>query len=414
MISFPVLHDFQFCRSPYAAAPASGSQDDTYHRARVVADDVAQHAHQHGGAYQAAPALGDRHPGGGGGAADIGVGGDDGVLQVEFQQPRAGEAEEHVHHHHQEGQHQEQGRFRENGVDIGRDADDEQEQIDQIGADLLGAVELLHRAGEEGSGYDREGGDPHVLAAQEFAYEVQEALLEVIYHAVHREGAEQSGDQVGDPHHHHGESNIHGHVLQGDVLAAPEGGGLGLGVLPAGGALLHFIDMGMGEAAAEEAHSGKGDEDEEIEGHQEVIRHGGRGGDGGALQAMLHGHGGEVHAAADIGPGHHGGHRRQVLRLSAGGGIGPPKGEIGQQGANNGARRADEEDGQHLARLAPDLLQVALEQQQGDAHRDDDAPDDVVVQHALDGENADIGHDHGKDQRDDRAGYSGGPAVLLL
>ena len=78
------------------------------------------------------------------------------------------------------------------------------------------------------SGYDGEGGDPHVLAAQEFAYEVQEALLEVIYHAVHREGAEQSSDQIGDPHHHHGESDIHGHVLQGDVLAAPEGGGLGL------------------------------------------------------------------------------------------------------------------------------------------------------------------------------------------
>ena len=142
--------------------------------------------------------------------------------------------------------------------------------------DLLGAVELLHRAGEEGSGYDGEGGDPHVLAAQEFAYEVQEALLEVIYHAVHREGAEQSGDQIGDPHHHHGEGNIHGDILQGNVLPAPEGGRLGLGGALVGLAALDLVDVGVGELTAEEAHPGKGDQHEEVQSHQQVVRHGGR------------------------------------------------------------------------------------------------------------------------------------------
>ena len=56
------------------------AQKDAHDSAGVVADDVAQHAHQQSGANQLGPALGDSHARGGGGAADVGVGGDDRVL----------------------------------------------------------------------------------------------------------------------------------------------------------------------------------------------------------------------------------------------------------------------------------------------------------------------------------------------
>ena len=275
-------------------------------------------------------------------------------------------------------------------------------------------MHLLRRAGTAGGEEDGNGGDPHILAAQELAGEVPEALLEGGRHALRRQGAEEPCDKVGNPHHHHGEGNIHGDILQGNVLPAPEGGRLGFGLLAGGGAPLHLVDMGMWEPGAEEAHPREGDEHEEIQGHEQVVRHGGGGGHRGALEAVLHRHGGEVDAAADIGAGHHGGHRRQVRRLPAGGGVGAGQGEIGQQSPRHGAHRADQEDGQHLPRLPPDLLQVALEQQQGDAHGHDDAPDDVVVEHAADGDHADVGHGHGQNQGDDGPRHPGRPAVLLF
>ena len=121
-------------------------------------------------------------------------------------------------------------------------------------------------------------------------------------------------------------------------------------------------------------------------------------------------HSGEVHAAADVGAGHHGGHLGQALVIAEE----AVDSEVGDQRTHHGAQGAAEEDRQHLAGLLPDLFEVALQQQQGDAHGADDAPDDVVVQNAVDGDDADVGHDHGQDQCDDGAGYLGCPVVLLL
>ena len=171
----------------------------------------------------------------------------------------------------------------------------------------------------------------------------------------------------------------------------------------------HLVDVGVGEVLAEEAHAGEGDEGEEVQRHQQVIRHGG-GGDQGAVGVVLVGHSGEVHAAADVGAGHHGGHLGQALVIAEE----AVDSEVGDQRAQHGAQGAAEEDRQHLAGLLPDLLEVALQQQQGDAHGADDAPDDVVVQNAVDGDDADVGHDHGQDQCDDGAGYLGSPTILLL
>ena len=134
----------------------------------------------------------------------------------------------------------------------------------------------------------------------------------------------------------------------------------------------------------------------------------------GAVHAVLAGHGGEVDAAADVGAGHHGGHRRQVVDAAARGRVGTPQGEVGDKGPRDGTHRADEEDGQHLARLSPDLLEIALEQQQRDAHRHHIAPDDIVIEGAAGGDDAHVGHHHGQDQGDDGPGDLGGPLVLLL
>ena len=166
--------------------------------------------------------------------------------------------------------------------------------------------------------------------------------------------------------------------------------------------------MGVAELAAEETHSGKGDEHEEVAGHEQVVRHRGGGGEAAGVEGV--GQGGEVHAAADIGAGHHGRHLGQALGVSEGG----PQQVVGQKRAGHGAHRADEEDGEHPPGLLPDPLDVALEQQQGDAHGHHIAPHDVVVQGALGGDNAHVGHQHGQDEGDDGAGDPGRPLVFLL
>src|SRR5699024_3790786 len=178
----------------------------------VVADDVTQHAHQQSGADQLGPALGDTHAGGGSGPADIGVGGQDGVLQIRLEELGGAEAEQHVHNDHDQAQHQQQRGLGDHGVDVGGNADDEQEQIDELGADLLGAVELGGRPLKEGGHDHGDGGDPHILAAQELADKVLNNLHRCPGYALHSQGAEDISDHGGNPHHSDGIGQVHGDI----------------------------------------------------------------------------------------------------------------------------------------------------------------------------------------------------------
>ena len=87
----------------------------------------------------------------------------------------------------------------------------------------------------------------------------------------------KAADKHGDPHHGDGVGQVHGDVPQGDLLGAPEGGRLGLGGCPRLADAGHLVDVGVGEVLAEEAHAGEGDEGEEVQRHQQVIRHRGGG-----------------------------------------------------------------------------------------------------------------------------------------
>ena len=242
------------------------AQQNPHQRTGVIADHIPQHAHQHGGPRQLRPPLGNRHARGGGGPADIGVGGDDRVLQVKMQHLGRAKAKHHIHQHHDGGQHQQQGGLGEDGEDVGRRADDEQKQIDHIRPDLLGPVHPLRLPVKTRGGDHGDGGDPHVLTAKELAHKVGRRLPEIPRHAVQGQGAENPRDQVGRQHHHNRIGQIHGDILQGDVLAAPEGRRLGPGPLT-GRPPLHSRNMGMGEAVPEKAHARESRQGEEVESH---------------------------------------------------------------------------------------------------------------------------------------------------
>ena len=80
------------------------TQNDTNDGTGIVTNYVAKHADQHGRANQHGPSLGDGHTGSGSGAADIGVGCDNRVLQVELENLGRAEAEEHVDQNQDKGQ----------------------------------------------------------------------------------------------------------------------------------------------------------------------------------------------------------------------------------------------------------------------------------------------------------------------
>ena len=161
----------------------------------------------------------------------------------------------------------------------------------------------------------------------------------------------------------------------------------------------------MGVAPAEKAHAGNDDQGEEVQRHQQIVRHRGRRLD--LAHVELLGQGREVHAAADVGAGHHGRHTFQARNVGM-------QQRVGDERTCHRTRRADEEDDQHAPRLLPDAAHVALEQQKGDAQRHRIAPDDIVIQGAAGGDDAQVGRRQSDQKGDDGAGDLGGPGVALF
>lgn len=310
----------------------------------------------------------------------------------------ADQAESHVDQYDQRGEGQQQRCFREDLGDRGRNADDEQEQIDEISAEFLRTTEIGYLPFSEGGAEHGECGDPDILTAEEGTADGQD-------HAILRDqAADGPGDQTGQGDHGGGEGKVYRNVLQGDVLPLPVGSRLGLGTVGADG--LHRVDVGVGEAAAEEVHAGKEDQREEIEGHEQIVCHGCRANQF-TIDRELCGKGGEVDTAADVGAGHHGSDAVQAGNVVVQQGV-------GQHCADTGADRADQKDHHHPAGLFPDLPHIALQQEQWNAERDRKAPDHIVIERAVHRQNAEIGQHQRKDQGQDRAGDLGCPGVFLL
>jgi len=222
---------------------------------------------------------------------------------------------------------------------------------------------------EAGGDDDGEGGDPDVLAAEELTHEVHEGA------GVFRHDAgKEAGDDLSQPDDGHGIGDVHGDVLQRNVFAAPEGSGLGDRLVCRLGAGLDFVDVGVLIVLAEELEAGKGDQHEEVDCHEQVVGHGSRSGQvlaGGILGR----HGSEVHAAADVGAGHHRGDLGQTRGIAEGG----TQQEVGDESTHRGTHSTDDPYDQHPAGVLPNAAEVTLQQQQGDAHRDDDPPDDIII-----------------------------------
>ena len=144
---------------------------------------------------------------------------------------------------------------------------------------------------------------------------------------------------------------------------------------------------------------------EEVQGHQQIVRH--RGSRLDLAHVELSGQGGEVDAAADVRPGHHGRHALQTGDV-------PVQQRVGQESARHSAGGADEENDHHPPGLFPDLLHVALQEQQRDAQRHREVPNDVVVEHTAGGNNGQVGRRQSDQQRDDGAGDLGRPNIFLL
>ena len=142
--------------------------------------------------------------------------------------------------------------------------------------------------------------------------------------------------------------------------------------------------------------SGEENQREEVQGHQQVVRHGGR-----AHHALgdvkLAGHGRKIHTAADVGAGHHRRHARQLRDVV-------PQQEKAQQRPQDGPRRAGEKDEEHLSGLPPDPLEAALLEEHGDAQGHGEAPDHIVVEPAADRQHAQVGQQQSQQQRQDPAG----------
>ena len=252
----------------------------------------------------------------------------------------------------------------------------------------------------EGRNDDRDRGDPDVLAAEELADEVQERIA--------CEAGEQTCNDAGNPDDNDGVCEVISDVLQGDVLAGPERSSLRLRSF-LGSARLDLFDVRMTEVLAEELGARASDQDEEVCSHQQVICNGCSRGEI-VTGSILRSHSRKVDAAADVGAGHHGSDLCKTLCVAER----TAQDIICDESADNRADCADQEDDQHTARVFPDAAEVALQKQQRNCHRNDDAPDDIVIKRRVGGDNAEVREHHSHDQRDDSAGDLGCPLIFLL
>ena len=177
-------------------------------------------------------------------AADIGVGRQDDVFQIEAEQLAADKAKQHVDDDHEEAEGKEQRRVAQDFRYRCRHADDKEKEVDEIGTDFLGAADRSHLFVEEGSDDHGNKGNPHVFAAEKGIRHVEKPVVR------RNDGGQGGTDPLGQGHDNSRIHDIHCDVPQGNILAAPIGGGQRLAFIGTP-ALLYRVDMGMGKMAAE-------------------------------------------------------------------------------------------------------------------------------------------------------------------
>ena len=211
---------------------------------------------------------------------------------------------QHVHRHDDQRVNEQHRRLGEDADNRGRRADDRKKDVDQKGADLVGARRVVERLGEGGGADHGQGGHNQVLVAQQLVEDKARAL-----------GGEEPGEKVcdrgRDRHDEEGRRDVKGDILQRDGLCLPE--------FPGAAALpgLHLVDQRVGVVPAEKGDGRHGNQHKEVERHQQVVRHHRLGTHlPGSAEGV--GHRDKVDRAADIGAGEHGGHlvqlREQVVQ----------------------------------------------------------------------------------------------------
>ena len=242
--------------------------------------------------------------------------------------------------------------------------------------------------------------NPDVLTAEEGAAHLRK-------HPTVRRNQRRKGtaDEFRDGHDNNTIGNAHGDVAEGDILAPPVRRCEGLS-LCRHALFLNLVNQGMLIETACESIARDTEQDQKVDRHVEVVRNDSRRDERPAdLERIRECR--KVHAAADVGTGHHRCHLRQSV-----------DGVLQECAADHRARdcpdRADEEDRKQLPRLAPDLADVRLKQQERNRKRDEIPPDNIVIDRCGGGNDTRIDERQCNDKCDDRPRDARCPCITLL
>lgn len=372
------------------------SDDD----AEVGADDIAEGTDEHARADELVPALGDRHAGRSGRATDVGIGCKDDLLEGAADELTADEAEEHVDDHHQEAEDEKQRCLLDDEWDRCRHTDDEEEQVDEVGPQLLRAMHGLRLFRKNGGKQHRDGRDPYILAAEEGVQHVEEPV------AGRNRCREHTGDGLRNRHDDDREGEVDRDITKRNLLPSPVLRRQGLALLGVCTMREDVIDVRMRIVLPKPCTACKRDEDHEVDRHVQIIGDGRRGNQGLVHMEGIR-EGREVDAATDIGAGHHRGHVRKIRDKL-------PEDEHAEHCAGHRAESTDQEDTEHTSGLLPDLREVYLQKQQRNRHRHREAPDHIIEDRRARRDDLQVREQQGTYQGDDGAADLTGPGVGLL
>ena len=372
------------------------SDDD----AEVGADDVAEGADEHARADELIPALGDRHAGCSGRATDVGIGRKDDFLERAADELSADEAEEHVDDDHQEAEDEKQRCLLDDERDGCRHTDDEEEQVDEVGAQLLRTMHSLRLFRKNGGEQHRNGRDPYILAAEEGVQHVEEPVTGWDRRREH------AGDELRDRHDDDGEGEVDCDITKRDLLPAPVLRRQGFALLGICAIREDMVDVRVRIVLPEPCIARKRDEDHEVDRHVEIIGDGRRGNQGLVhMEGICEGR--EVDTATDVGTGHHRCHIGKIWNEFS-------QDEDAEHRAGHCTEGTDQEDAEHTSGFLPDFREVHLQEQQRNRHRHREAPDHIIEDRRARRDDLQVREQQCTDQGNDGAADLTGPCVGLL
>ena len=182
-------------------------QNHSHKDAQIISNHIAQSSDQKSRDNQLCPALGNRHGRRCGGAADIGIGGNDDFFDGELEDFSENQGNNHIDRHHNQGQNQKQGRFFDDQDNGCRGTDYRKEEVNQEGTDFLRAFHGRHLLREEGGNHHGNGGNQQVFVPEETAHKLTEGVFSG------EESADDSGELSGKGYDGKGNAYRKGNVL---------------------------------------------------------------------------------------------------------------------------------------------------------------------------------------------------------